>query len=350
MIATFAGATLGVDIPVLRRRIGQIADRQVSRAERYIRQFLCYAPRVPNAVRPLVSVVIPCLNQRRHLPDAIESAVSDDVPTEIIVVDDGSTDGSAALVMSRFPGARCIRQSGRGLAAARNRGIEAAFGEFIIFLNADDRLLPGAIDIAVRALSARPDCVMAYGRSVMIGSDGTTWPTAERPAVRSGHHAALLRTNLIWVPAMAILRREALLEAGGFALGFDAVADYDLYLRLTSRYAVSDHGHVVAAYRRQPDTIDSDASAMLRETLTVMRRNRPRDAHLQSAWHEGYRNWQEFYGTHLVEEICGHLHAHAAAPAARKAFTLARLAPQVFARELVRATRVMPQPRLGSGV
>ena len=191
---------------------------------------------------------------------------------------------------------------------------------------------------------------MAYGRCVLMGVDGTTRPTAEPRVVLSGHHAALLRTNLIWMPAMAILRRDVVDRAGGFAAGFDAASDYDLYLRLTSRYPVCDHGHVVAAYRRRSDSVSSDAGLMLRETLAVMRRNWPDNPNLQSAWRDGYRNWQEFYGTHLVEEIRRHLHARAAWLAFGKALSLARLAPRVFVRELAKQTRLSLQPRLRPGL
>lgn len=300
-------------------------------------------------VRAQVSVVIPCFNQARYLADAIDSAVSRDFPLEIIVVDDGSTDGTEGVAATRSA-VRCIRQPHRGVAAARNRGLADARGEYVIFLDPDDRLLPGAIDAAVRGLSARPECVMAYGRCVMMGRDGTIWRSAERPVVRSGHHAALLRTNLIWMPAMAILRRNAVEQAGGFAPGFDAASDYDLYLRLTSRFPVCDHGQLVAASRRPAHSPGTDAERKLRETLAVMRRNRPGNPNLESAWRDGYRNWQELYGTRLVDEIRDHVHARAAWPACRKAFSLARLAPRVFGRELAKKTRLTVQPRLRPGV
>ena len=294
--------------------------------------------------------MIPCFNQGRYLVDSIKSIASHDFPTEVIVVDHASTEGAQAVIASRFPGVRYIRQASRGLAAARNRGLAEACGEFVIFLDAGDRLLPGAIDAAVRGLSARRECVMAYGRGVMMGADGTIWPTPEPPAVRSGHHAAFLRTNLIWTAGMAILRRDAVEREGGFAEGFDGAADYDLYLRLTARHPVCDHGHLVAAYGGHSDAINNNVSRMLREMLTVMRRNRPTDPRLQIAWQEGYRSWQEFYGTHLVEEILAHARAHEAWLALRKGLTLARLAPHVFKRELAKKTRLSLQPRLGPGL
>jgi glycosyltransferase involved in cell wall biosynthesis len=299
---------------------------------------------------PLVSVIIPCFNQGRFLPGAIRSAVSQNVPVEIVVVDDGSTDDTAAAA-AQFTDVRTVRQANRGLSAARNRGLAASTGGLVIFLDADDRLLPGAIDTAVRALSRHPDCAMAYGRCVMMGPDGDLWPTPEPPSVRSGHHVALLRTNMIWMPAMAIFRREPLLQAGGFTTGVDGSADYDLYLRISREHPLHDHGQLVAAYRRHSASMSGNAGRMLRDTLAVMARNRPQgDAALLEAWRDGYRNWQDFYGTQLVEEIRLHLRCGESAAGMRKSLTLARLAPAVFMREVAKKTRLTLVPRTSSNL
>jgi len=283
--------------------------------------------------RPLVSVVIPCYNQARFLRAAVTSATARLARVQIIVVDDGSTDDTASL--ARGLDVTLVRQRNRGLAGARNRGLQAATGEFVIFLDADDRLLGGAIDTGVRALAANPACAMAYGRCVMSGPDGELWPTPEIPMVRTGHHAAFLQTNLIWMPAAAIFRRAAVERAGGFSEGVDAAADYDLYLRISRDAPVLDHGHSVAAYRKHAGSMSLDASRMLRETLEVMRRNRPSlHTTLHDAWREGYARWQDFYGTQLVEEIREHVRRRALRDAMRKAFVLLPLAPRVFFREL----------------
>lgn len=293
-----------------------------------------------DAPRPLISVVIPCYNQARYLADAVDSARSCDFPTQIIVVDDGSTDDSGALAEG-LAGITLIRQDNRGLAAARNRGLAAAIGDFVIFLDADDRLMPGGIASGAQALVAHPDCAMAYGRCVMMGSDGAFWPTPEQPVVLADHYGALLRTNRIWMPAMAIFRRDAVDGAGGFRGGFDAAADYDLYLRLARESPIHDHGTVVAAYRRHESSMSGSAARMLRDTLAVMRRHRAAAASAaqRDAWRAGYARWQDFYGTQLVEEIRAHLRRGESWDALRKALILAWRAPQVFVRELRRKLR-----------
>jgi glycosyltransferase involved in cell wall biosynthesis len=290
--------------------------------------------------RPLISVVIPCYNQARYLAEAIESAASCDYPTQIIVVDDGSTDDTSALAMG-MPSVTLIRQENAGLAAARNTGLGAAIGEFVIFLDADDRLLPDGIDAGARTLIAHPDCAMAYGRCVMMGPGGEFWPTPEQPVVLSDHYGSLLRTNRIWMPAMAIFRLEAVARVGRFRSGADAAADYDLYLRIAREFPIHDHGDVVAAYRRHTTSMSGNAARMLRDTLTVMRRHRAaaaRDGRLAD-WRTGYAAWQDFYGTQLVEEIRAHLRASEWWMVLRKAIVLAWLAPLVFAREIRRKLR-----------
>lgn len=289
--------------------------------------------------RPLVSVVIPCYNQARFLAESARSATARAARVQVIVVDDGSTDHTASVARS-LDNVLLIRQSNRGLAAARNRGLRAASGEFVVFLDADDRLMPGAIDAGVRALASHGDCAMSYGRCVMMGPEGDMWPTPEMPTVRSGHHAALLQTNLIWAPAMAMFRRAAVVAAGGFAEGFDGAADYDLYLRVARDGPIHDHGQVIAAYRRHQGSMSGRAARMLRDTLAVMERNRPDDnLELRAAWREGYARWQDFYGTQLVEEIRAHARMREWTESCRKAATLAELAPWVLLRELRRAAR-----------
>jgi glycosyltransferase involved in cell wall biosynthesis len=293
-----------------------------------------------DATRPLISVVIPCCNQARFLAEAIESARADDFHVEIVVVDDGSDDGSSDVARG-FGRVTLIRQENRGLAAARNRGLAETRGSFVVFLDADDRFLPGGLDVSGRALSAHRDCALAYGRCIMMGPDGKFWPTPEQAVVRAGHYAAFLHTNPIWMPAMAIFRRDVLQACGGFREGFDAAADYDLYLRVAASHLVHDHGQRVAAYRRHDSSMSGSARRMLRETLDVVARQRDlaEQTGLLGIWQEGRAAWRDFYGTQLVEEIRADVRARRLSRAAGNAAALARLAPGVFTRELGRAIR-----------
>jgi glycosyltransferase involved in cell wall biosynthesis len=128
----------------------------------------------------LVSVVVPVLNGRRFLGDALASIAAQDHPrVEIVVVDDGSTDGSAELV-GEWPGARCLRQAHAGLAAARNAGVSASVGSYITFLDADDLMPPDRVRRQLGYLYAHPevDCVLGQQRlEIVDGVEPPPWAT-----------------------------------------------------------------------------------------------------------------------------------------------------------------------------
>jgi glycosyltransferase involved in cell wall biosynthesis len=261
---------------------------------------------VPDA--PLVSVVVPCFNHGRFLREALSSVDTPDVRTEIIVVDDGSTD-STPQVIATFETRnefRSVRQENAGLAAARNRGLRESRGKYVVFLDADDRLAAGAVDQGARRLDEHPECAFVFGRCVVMDQDGTVLVTPEQPRIVREHYRELLRRNYIWTPAAAMFRRDPLERIGGFNSDVDAAADYEMYLHLARHYPIYDHAQVVAHYRRHVGSMSGNAGRMLRETLSVLRRQRPfleGDEASLVAYEEGWRAWQEFYGAHLANEI-----------------------------------------------
>ncbi|HXH06722.1 MAG TPA: glycosyltransferase, partial [Vicinamibacterales bacterium] len=220
------------------------------------------------AGRALVSIVIPCHQQARFVAEAVESALAQTWPAvEIIVVDDGSTDGSAEIVARRFPDVRIVRQPRSGVARARNRGLAEARGDFVVFLDADDRLLPAAVETGIAALARVPDAAFASGRFRLIAADGTPVRTKPDGRAPGDPYLALLQANHVSVPAAALFRRAPLVACGGFPAGLDAAADYALYLRLAARYPVAEHDEVVAEYRHHAGSMSRDAGRMLRDTL-----------------------------------------------------------------------------------
>lgn len=262
--------------------------------------------RVPGT--PLVSIVIPCYNHGAFLVEALASIGTPATATEIIVVDDGSSDATSEVVATfeTSNAFRCVRQPNAGLAAARNRGLRESRGQFVIFLDADDRLAPGAVDLGAAMLDQHASCAFVFGRCRMMDGDGKMLETPAQPRIVRDHYRELLRRNYIWMPGMVIFRREALERVGGFNPAVNASADYEVYLHIARHHPVYDHGQVVAHYRKHDTNMSGNAARMLRETLAVMSSQRPflegDDASL-AAYHEGWRNWQEFYGTHLATEI-----------------------------------------------
>ena len=130
---------------------------------------------------PLVSVIIPAYNSRAHVARALTSLERQrekNLEVEVIVVDDGSTDETADFVRSRFPLAQCITQNHAGLAAARNTGIDAATGDYIVFLDADDLLCRGCLRSGIDALARHnADISVCLCLNYVEGKDeGHFWP------------------------------------------------------------------------------------------------------------------------------------------------------------------------------
>jgi glycosyltransferase involved in cell wall biosynthesis/SAM-dependent methyltransferase len=261
---------------------------------------------------PLVTVVIPCYNQAHFLGEAIESVLSQTYRNfEVIVVDDGSTDNTSE-VASRYEGVRLIWQENRGLAGARNRGLEEAKGEYVVFLDADDRLLPGALEAGLGCFEAHPECAFVFGNSRYIAEDGTLLSNrgksgwAPAPHGEGDHYFALLRGNYISITARVMYRRAVFDDVGGFDGNVSACADYDHYLRVARRYPVQRHGEQVAEYRQHRASMSRDYALMLTSALTVLHRQRKfvrANEHYRKAYEIGDRYWREYYGDPLVGEV-----------------------------------------------
>src|SRR5258707_10651350 len=176
----------------------------------------------------LTSVIIPCHNQARFLGEAVESVLAQTYPhCEVIVVDDGSTDDSPTIAAS-FDRVRCLTQRNRGVAAARNSGLEVSNGDYVVFLDADDRLLPNALQDCVDSLNANPECAFVYGHVKLIVSDGSPLPTPNQVAVCEDHYPELLRHNYIWTAGAVMYRRAALQSVGGFNPSVSGSPDFGL--------------------------------------------------------------------------------------------------------------------------
>ena len=247
----------------------------------------------------LASVVIPCYNQAHFLHEAIESALAQTYShREILVVDDGSTDNTAK-VTGGYAGVRYVRQKNSGISTARNTGLKQSRGEYLVFLDADDRLLPEALEVGVSCLHQHPSCGFASGHCRNIIADGSLLTIPRQLFVSREHYLELLQGNYIWCPGSVIYRRSTLQVVKGFDPSLGAGADYDLYLRITREFPVVCHGQVVVDYRLHKSSMSRDHLAMLREVLKALASQWDfvkRSDHHIAAFEAGRKHWQNHYG------------------------------------------------------
>lgn len=247
-----------------------------------------------------VSLVINTYNQARFLAQSVGSGLAQTTPPlEILVVDDGSTQDDPAEALAAFPAARLIRRENGGLAAARNTGLHAAQGDLIVFLDADDRLTPGALAAGLARLAASPEADVVYGAYRYIDAAGEALPGKTFNSMGVDAGLDLLRHgNLIGMHAAVLYRREALLAAGGFDESLRACEDYDLYLRLSERCRFASHDEIVAEYRMHDNQMSRDHEMMRRLAFEVIDRHlarRPDEASRRAAL-QGKRNIAQLYG------------------------------------------------------
>jgi glycosyltransferase involved in cell wall biosynthesis len=266
----------------------------------------------------------------------------------VVVVDDGSSDHPEAIA-SRFEGVRVIHQPNGGLSAARNAGLRASRGEFVVFLDADDRLLPLALEVGVQRLRQHPSAAFTVGRCRLMDEGGSQMPILQ-PAHPSGDaFDAMLRQCFIWMPGSVMYRRWALDRVGGFQAGVDAAADYDVYLRIARELPIDRHDEVIADYRRHSSCMSAKPAVMLRATLSAVKSQRGfvrRHPRYGAAYANGRIFWRQFYGSLLVDQI----RADARVPsrwwqAIGAVASLVRHAPRVLAHHLRRKARVAVNPR-----
>ncbi len=186
--------------------------------------------RPAGAARPRISVIVNNYNYGRFLPRAIDSVLAEACPeAEIVIVDDGSTDDSRAVIAAYGDRVVAVLQANGGQAAAINAGVAAAKGEILAFLDADDWIAPGRLAAVLAAFDADPEAVLVYHRLQGAASDGAL---IGRPFPRSlcdgDISGRLLRTAGWWpfpLTSAVALRRSAWDALGPIPPGFRISAD-----------------------------------------------------------------------------------------------------------------------------
>ena len=259
-----------------------------------------------DAEKPLVSVVIPCFNQAKYLGEAIESVLAQSYPNvEAVVIDDGSRDATPE-VAQRYAPVGYVRQMNQGLSSARNTGVRSSRGRYLVFLDADDRLLPHALAAGIGCMEEHGDRAFVSGGHRRIDEAGTVIQEPTPPRVGADHYLAFLRGNYVGMHGAVMYQRHPLIACGGFNTSLPACEDYDLYLRLSRKHSVACHDTVVAEYRTYSESISGDVAVMLPTVLKVLRSQRKylsEDRRRIEAFRAGVRYWKRFYAEQFVSPL-----------------------------------------------
>jgi glycosyltransferase involved in cell wall biosynthesis len=188
--------------------------------------------------KPLVSVIIPTYNRGWIVSEAIDSVLSQDFSDyELIVVDDGSTDRTPEILAAYEDRLTVIRRANGGVSAARNRGIAAAAGHLIAFLDSDDLWLPQKLTVQVNFFSDNPDAVICQTEERWV-RNGVRVNPKKRHLKFSGMIFERSLALCLVSPSAVMIRKELFDAVGVFDENLPACEDYDLWLRISCRYPV----------------------------------------------------------------------------------------------------------------
>lgn len=213
---------------------------------------------------PSVGVIIPVRNSVRTLASTIESALRQTpVPADLVVVDGGSDDGSAALAAS-YPRVRVIAQEGLGLAAARNQGLRHVHGDLVAFCDADDTWPDGSLAARLDRLMSEPDCGAVIGQLERVPS------VAQSPTVQQASFLGRIQAG--YTPGALLAYRSTFEAIGPFDEDLAIGADSDWFVRLVqSNVRLETLAHVVLRKGVRGESLSADVAAYRRDLLRVAR-------------------------------------------------------------------------------
>lgn len=221
-----------------------------------------------------VSIAIPCFNAGDQLVEAVESALAQTyADVEVVIVDDGSTDARTRDILRShaWPRTRVIFQDNAGPAAARNRAIEAAEGEFILPLDADDRIAPTYVEKAVAAMEGQPDVGIVYCKAMKFGAEEGPWGLPVYTL------RELVIDNVIFVTSL--FRKADWRAVGGFSEKLrHGVEDYEFWVKIVSLgRQVVQLDEYLFFYRIQPTSrtkgFERDRSVVVSTYAEIFRSN-----------------------------------------------------------------------------
>lgn len=222
-----------------------------------------------------VSVIIPAYNYGHYVGEAVESALNQNIPElEVIVIDDGSTDNTKDVLEKYISQIKYMYQPNRGLPAARNAGICAASGDYIAFLDADDRWLSNKLQLQMEQFVKHPKVGLIYSDAYILSDKGCEGRLLEKfTKYPVGNvHNKLFQENFIPV-CTAIVAKQCFEKVGLFDESLKSAEDYDLWLRLTRFFEVDCVPQPLVMYRKHSANMSADEERMLINKIRVLQKN-----------------------------------------------------------------------------
>jgi glycosyltransferase involved in cell wall biosynthesis len=262
---------------------------------------------VCEADQPAVDIVIPCFNQGRFLSDAVESALGQTYPhLQVTVIDDGSTDDTPVVAGKFGNRIRYLRKANGGLSAARNTGIDATNGDFVVFLDADDYLHHDTVRRYIEAAQQQPSASVIYGDYRFVDEGRLEiWRDGGVDLGDDAYHSLL--AGLVPPCHAMTFRRSAIVNAGGFDTSIRWHEDLDLWLRIAAaghRFGRVDFPG--AFYRKYPGTMTRQFLEMAQWGLVVLSRTRqyhPDCPVCRDLLPRQLRKWKICYANAIRQEV-----------------------------------------------
>lgn len=225
---------------------------------------------------PTFSVIIPTYNRAGLVVEAVQSVLDQTFDDhEIVVVDDGSTDDTYAALKPYFSRIRYVWQENRGLAAARNRGIEEARGEFLAFLDSDDLFEPRMLEVVLETFQRHPDAggVATAEREVRDGNQPEARIITKRsPGEFFSSHSLMKRDTRVGCGRPAVVRRRIVEELGGFDESMGCAVDCELWIRYSFHMPIVHQPEPLVLRRVHGSNLSLNRQQDARDWLEILQR------------------------------------------------------------------------------
>jgi glycosyltransferase involved in cell wall biosynthesis len=251
----------------------------------------------------LVSVIIPCYNHGRYLSKAIESVLAQTYQHfEIIVVDDGSSDNTKEVAQS-YKEVTYEYQSNQGLSATRNTGIDHSNGSYLVFLDADDWLLPDALNINLKHIQQNDELAFVSGGFQYFYDKYQTSQDTIRK-VDEDHYCHLLERNFIAMIASVMFRRWVF-DFFRYDTKLKVCEDYDLYLKVARKYPIAHHIELIAVYFIHDSNMSKSSATMLNTALQILdtQKSGLQNAKEKEWFKKGQAFWRDWYCKVMYDQL-----------------------------------------------